>query len=109
VVAAKRHPNEVKSLALLSGETLQDGLQFLRQASHLPGLFVVADDDEYPPTVDAMELLYITSSNPGKKFIHYASAEEAPWLGYEDEKDSRRLEATELICSKFIRSCPASS
>jgi|HubBroStandDraft_4_1064222.scaffolds.fasta_scaffold17604_2 tetratricopeptide (TPR) repeat protein len=86
VVAGKRHPNEVKSLALLSGETLQDGLQFLRQASQLPGLFVVADDDEYPPSVDAMELLYITSSNPGKKFIHYASAEEAPWLGYEEEK-----------------------
>lgn len=86
VLAAKRHPNEVKSLALLSGETLQEGLQFLRQASHLPGLFVVADDDEYPPTVEAMELLYITSSNPGKKFVHYSSAEEAPWLWYEDEK-----------------------
>jgi len=83
VEVARQHSAEVKSLALLSGETLQDGLQFLRQASQLPGLFVVADDDEYPPTVEAMELLYITSSNPGKKFVHYSAAQDAPWLWYE--------------------------
>jgi hypothetical protein len=73
----------VKSLVLLSGETLQDGLQFLRKASQLPELFAVADDDEYPPTVEAMELLYVTSSSPSKKFVHYSGAEEAPWLWYE--------------------------
>jgi tetratricopeptide (TPR) repeat protein len=84
VDVARQHPADVKSLVLLSGETLQDGLQFLRQASQLPGLFVVADDDEYPPTVGAMEWLYITSSNPGKKFVHYSAAQEAPWLWYED-------------------------
>ena len=84
VEVARQHSAEVKSLVLLSGETLQDGLQFLRQASQLPGLFVVADDDEYPPTVGAMELLYITSSNSGKKFVHYSAAREAPWLWYED-------------------------
>ena len=83
VEVARQHSAEVKSLALLSGETLQDGLQFLRQASQLPGLFVVADDDEYPPTVEAMELLYVTSSNPGNKFVHYSAAQEAPWLWYE--------------------------
>jgi dienelactone hydrolase len=83
VEVARQHAAEVKSLVLLSGETLQDGLQFLRQASQLPALFVVADDDEYPPTVEAMELLYITSSNPGKKFVHYSAAQEAPWLWYE--------------------------
>jgi dienelactone hydrolase len=83
VEVARQHAAEVKSLVLLSGETLQDGLQFLRQASQLPGLFVVADDDEYPPTVEAMELLYITASNPGKKFVHYSAAQEAPWLWYE--------------------------
>jgi hypothetical protein len=82
VEVARRH-SEVKSLVLISGETLQDGLQFLRQTSQLPGLFVVADDDEYPPTVEAMELLYITSSSPGKKFVHYSAAQEAPWLWYE--------------------------
>ena len=83
VEVASQHAAEVKSLVLLSGETLQDGLQFMRQASQLPGLFVVADDDEYPPTVEAMELLYITSSNPGRKFVHYSAAQEAPWLWYE--------------------------
>ena len=83
VEVARQHAAEAKSLALLSGETLQDGLQFLRQASQLPGLFVVADDDEYPPTVEAMELLYITASNPGKKFVHYSAAQDAPWIWYE--------------------------
>jgi len=84
VEVARQHSAEVKSLVLLSGETLRDGLEFMRQASQLPGLFVVADDDEYPPTVEAMELLYITSSNSGKKFVHYSAAQEAPWLWYED-------------------------
>jgi tetratricopeptide (TPR) repeat protein len=83
VEVARQHPSEVKSLVLLSGETLQDGLQFLRQASQLPGLFVVADDDEYPPTVQAMEWLYITSASPAKKFVHYSAAQDAPWIWYE--------------------------
>jgi dienelactone hydrolase len=83
VEVARQHSAEVKSLVLLSGEAVQDGLEFMRQASQLPGLFVVADDDEYPPTVEAMELLYITSSNSGKKFVHYSAAQEAPWLWYE--------------------------
>src|SRR6266403_4544155 len=83
VETARRHSDQVKSLVLLSGETSRDGLQFLRQASQLPELFVVADDDEYPPIVEAMELLYITSSNSGKKFVHYSAAQEAPWLWYE--------------------------
>src|SRR5438874_827281 len=80
---ARQRSAQVKSLVLLSGETLQDGLEFLRQASQLPGLFVVADDDEYPPIAEAMELLYIASSNSGKKFVHYSAAQEAPWLWYE--------------------------
>src|SRR5881227_3343222 len=37
VEAARRHP-EIKSLVLMSGETLRDGLQFLHQASQLPEL-----------------------------------------------------------------------
>jgi dienelactone hydrolase len=89
VEVARQHSAEVKSLALLSGETLQDGLQFLRQASQLPGLFVVADNDEYPPTVEATELLYITSSSPGKKFVHYSDAQDAPWIWYETSDPSR--------------------
>jgi dienelactone hydrolase len=54
VEVARLHSAEVKSLVLLSGETLQDGLQFLRQASQLPGLFVVADDDEYPTILNQL-------------------------------------------------------
>jgi dienelactone hydrolase len=83
VDVARQHSAQVKSLALLSGEAIQDGLDFMRQASQLPGLYVVDDDDEYPPTVEVMELLYITSPNSGKKFVHYSAAQEAPWLWYE--------------------------
>src|SRR5438874_2822251 len=83
VETARRHSDQVKSLVLLSGETSRDGIQFLRQASQLPGLFVVADDDEYPPIVEGMELLYITSSSPSRKFVHYSASHEAPWLWYE--------------------------
>jgi dienelactone hydrolase len=83
VLTASRHSAQVKSLVLLSGETFAAGLRFLRQATHLPGLFVAADEDEYPPTVEAMELLYLTSSDPGKKFLHYAG-KEPPWNGEED-------------------------
>src|SRR5262249_53807954 len=83
VEAARRHSTEVKSLVLLSGETSQEGLQFLRDSSQLPELFVASDDDEYPPTTEAMELLYITASNSGRKFVHYSAAEDAPWLWYE--------------------------
>jgi pimeloyl-ACP methyl ester carboxylesterase/uncharacterized damage-inducible protein DinB len=93
VQSARQHPAEVKSLVLLSGETLQDGLQFLRQASQLPGLFVMSDDDEYPPTQEAMELLYITSSNAGKKFVHYSAAQDAPWTWYETA-DASKVPAT---------------
>src|SRR6202043_4172686 len=78
VQAARRHSAEVKSLVLLSGETFQPNLKFLRQASQLPGLFVVSDDDEYPPTREAMEWLYDCSASPQKKFIHY-SGPKAPW------------------------------
>jgi dienelactone hydrolase len=93
VQVARQHASAVKSLALISGETVQDGLQFLRQASQLPELFVVADDDEYPPTVEAMELLYITASSPAKKFVHYSAAHEAPWVWYETA-DADKVPAT---------------
>jgi pimeloyl-ACP methyl ester carboxylesterase/Tfp pilus assembly protein PilF len=83
VEAARRHPEEIKSLVLMSGETPRDGLQFLHQASQLPELFVFSDEDEYPPTQDAMKLLYVTASSPSKKLVHYSAAEDAPWLWYE--------------------------
>jgi pimeloyl-ACP methyl ester carboxylesterase len=83
VEAARRHPKEVKSLVLMSGETLRDGLQFLHEASQLPELFVFSDEDEYPPTQDAMKLLYVTASSSSKKLVHYSAADDAPWLWYE--------------------------
>ena len=84
VNAARRHSEQIKSLTLMSGETLREGLQFLHQASQLPELFVFSDDDEYPPTQDAMKLLYVTASSPSKKLVHYPEATDAPWLWYED-------------------------
>src|SRR5262252_7074872 len=75
-------PGDVKSFVLVSGETFRPGIEFLSQ-SQLPELFVVADNDEYPPTVEAMLLLYARSASPSRKLIHYVAAQEAPWLGYE--------------------------
>jgi pimeloyl-ACP methyl ester carboxylesterase len=89
VEAARRHPKDVKSLVLMSGETGRDGLQFLHQASQFPQLFVFSDEDEYPPTQDAMKLLYVTASSPSKKLVHYSAAEDAPWLWYETSDVSK--------------------
>jgi len=73
IQTARRHPAEVKSLLLMSGNTDMAGRQFLRQTPQLPKLFAVADDDEFPPTVQVMEWLFSISSNPGKKFVRYAT------------------------------------
>jgi len=83
VETARHHAAEVKSLVLISGETLRPQLQFLHEASQLPELFVVSDDDEYPPTQQAMQLLYDIASSSSKKLIHYSAAHDAPWLWYE--------------------------
>jgi formylglycine-generating enzyme required for sulfatase activity/dienelactone hydrolase len=82
VEMARRHP-EVKSLFAMSGETMLPGLEFMRHATQLPGLYVVSDEDEYPPTVEAMEMLYLASASPSKRLIHYVATREAPWLWYE--------------------------
>jgi dienelactone hydrolase len=83
VETARHRAAQVKSLVLISGETLRPQLQFLHEAWQLPELFVVSDDDEYPPTQEATQLLYDIASSPSKKFIHYSAAHEAPWLWYE--------------------------
>ncbi len=72
IQTARRHPGEVRSLVLLSGGTNLEGRQFLRQESRLPALFALADDDEFRATVEVMPWLFSVSSNPGKRFIHYA-------------------------------------
>jgi hypothetical protein len=89
VEEARRHPEDIKSLVLMSGETGRNGLQFLHQAAQLPELFVFSDEDEYPPTQGAMKLLYLTASNPSKKLVHYSAAEDAPWLWYETSDTAR--------------------
>ena len=71
VQTARRHP-EVKSLVLLSGNTNMDGRNFLRNSPKLPVFFAVADDDEFPPSVQTIEWLYNVDASPGKKFVHYA-------------------------------------
>jgi dienelactone hydrolase len=82
VQTARRHPAEVRSLVLLSGETLLPEMRFLGESPDLPALCVVSDDDEYPPTVEAMELLYQALASPAKKLIHYPG-KTAPWLWFE--------------------------
>jgi dienelactone hydrolase len=82
VQTARRHPGEVRSLVLVSGETAFPGMRFLSATPDLPALCVVADDDEYPPTVEAMELLYQSLASPAKKLIHYPGRK-APWLWFE--------------------------
>ena len=71
VQTARRHP-EVKSLVLLSGSAKMDGRHFLGDSANLPVFFAVADDDEFPPTVQTIEWLYSIDASPGKKFVHYA-------------------------------------
>src|ERR1700730_9301 len=89
VETARLHPADVKSLVMMSGETFRPGIEFLHQASQLPELFVVADTDEYPPTVEAMLWLYARASSPSRNRIHYPAAQEAPWLWYETHDPSR--------------------
>jgi dienelactone hydrolase len=72
VQVARRHP-EVKSLVLLSGSTDFSGRQFLRESAKLPVFFAVADDDEFKPTVRAIEWLYYLTRSPEKHLAHYAN------------------------------------
>jgi dienelactone hydrolase len=69
VQTAIRHP-EVKSLVLLSGNTDMNGRKFLRTAQ-VPVFFSFADDDEFKPTVVAMQWLYGLTGTPEKKVAHY--------------------------------------
>ena len=95
VETARRHPAQVKSLVLLSGETDRSGMEFLHQASasQLAQLHAMDDNDEYPPTQEEMKMLYITASSPIKKLVHYSQAEDAPWLWYETFLDSGKVPA----------------
>lgn len=93
VETARLHPFDIKSLVLMSGETFRPGIEFLHQTWQLPELFIVADNDEYPPTVEAMLWLYARASSPSRRLIHYSAAQEAPWLWYETS-DASKVPAT---------------
>jgi pimeloyl-ACP methyl ester carboxylesterase len=80
---ARLHSAGIKSVVMLSGDSFPPGVEFLHEASQLPELFVIADTDEYPPTVETMLWLYARASSPMRKMIHYSAAQEAPWLWYE--------------------------
>jgi pimeloyl-ACP methyl ester carboxylesterase len=80
---ARPHPAGIKSIVMLSGDSFPPGIEFLHEASQLPELFVIADTDEYPPTVETMLWLYARASSPMRRLIHYPAAQEAPWLWYE--------------------------
>ena len=66
---ARRHPAEVKSLVLLSGNTNADGRKFLKTASTLP-LFLSASDDD-GGAVEMMAWLDATSGNAANQFVQY--------------------------------------
>lgn len=85
---ARLHPAGIRSVVMLSGDSFPPGVEFLHKAS-LPELFVIADTDEYPPTVETMLWLYARASSPMRKMIHYSAAQEAPWLWYETSDPSK--------------------
>lgn len=73
IQTARRHPKEIKSMVLLSGGTDLAGRQFIREAGKLPLLVGFADDDEFKPTIDAIQWIFSLSSDPGKQIVHYAT------------------------------------
>jgi pimeloyl-ACP methyl ester carboxylesterase len=86
---ARLHTTAIKSIVMLSGDSFPQGIEFLHEASQLPELFVIADTDEYPPTVETMFWLYARASSPMKKLIHYSAVQDAPWLWYETSDPSK--------------------
>jgi dienelactone hydrolase len=70
VQTARRH-SEVKSLVLLSGSTNLAGRQFLRNDNSIPIFFAFADDDEFKPSIVAIQFLYSITADPSKKMVSY--------------------------------------
>jgi pimeloyl-ACP methyl ester carboxylesterase len=73
IQTARRHPGQVKSLVLLSGPADYTARQFLRQNPQIPVFAALADDDEFPQTVEIMPWIFSLSANSGKQFAHYAT------------------------------------
>jgi dienelactone hydrolase len=72
IQSARRHPQQVKSLVLLSGGTDFQGREFLRHATQ-PQLFGYAEDDGFRPTVESVPWLFVVSASSGKKLARYAT------------------------------------
>lgn len=72
VQAAIRHPKEVKSFVLLSGSTGIGGRKFLHQ-SQIPILAAIADDDEFPVSIDTTQWIFSLSPAAGNRFLHYTT------------------------------------
>ena len=72
VQAARRHP-EVKSLVLLSGNTDLNGRNFLRADKNVPVFLAVADDDEFKPTITAIQWIYALTADPSKNLVEYSN------------------------------------
>jgi len=70
VQTARRH-SEVKSLVLLSGNTDLNGRNFLRNDRDVPVFFAYADDDEFKPSITAIQWLYSITADPSKKLVQY--------------------------------------
>jgi dienelactone hydrolase len=70
VQAARRH-SEVKSIVLLSGNTDGNCRNFLRQDKNVPVFFAYADDDEFKPSITAIQWLYALTADPSKKLVQY--------------------------------------
>jgi dienelactone hydrolase len=70
VQAARRHP-EVKSLVLLSGNTDWNGRKFMRSSAAPPTFLAIADDDEFKPSITAIQWIYSLTANPGKILVQY--------------------------------------
>jgi dienelactone hydrolase len=71
VQLARRHPELIKSLVLLSGPVDPAGRKFIRQ-SQTPVLAAIADDDEFPDSIIATEWIFSLSPATGNRFFHYA-------------------------------------
>ncbi len=71
VQTARRHP-EVKSLVLLSGAADLISRNYLR-TTKVPAFFSFADDDEFRPTILAMQWLYTLTGTPEKALVRYAN------------------------------------
>src|SRR5207253_7735710 len=70
VQTARRHA-EVKSLVLLSGNTDLNGRNFLRNDQTVPVFLAYADDDEFKPSITAIQWIYSLTANPNKKLVSY--------------------------------------